>query len=150
MDSTMWFYFLYGGRTWPSLSIMQVKIQGHPLTLTLPADPHKHGQIAAGSQPPCSLYTTLYILQLAGDSNRYVDGSAEDCGNSSALALELPQSCTEPSTCTASSQLRTLSIMSTALNFMVQICNKLSLPQIMTFHLSNAKSFPKAMLLYHL
>ena len=34
---------------------------------------------------------------LAVFSNTYIDGLAQDCGNSSALALELPQSCTKPS-----------------------------------------------------
>ena len=29
----------------------------------------------------------------------YFDGSAQDCSNSSALAMELLQSCTEPSIC---------------------------------------------------
>ena len=29
----------------------------------------------------------------------YIDGLVQDCSNSSALAMELPQSCTKPSIC---------------------------------------------------
>ena len=39
----------------------------------------------------------LYILIMPG-SRLSVDGLAQDCGNSTANALELPQSCTKPST----------------------------------------------------
>ena len=36
-----------------------------------------------------------FCLQLTSDYI-YIDGLGQDCGNSSALAMELPQSCAKP------------------------------------------------------
>ena len=44
-------------------------------------------------QPPI----TLQISNLSRSSQFDMDGLAQDCGNSTALALELPQSCAKPS-----------------------------------------------------
>ena len=43
----------------------------------------------------CTLHPVLHCVSL----DQYIDGLVQDCSNSSALALELLQSCTKPSAC---------------------------------------------------
>ena len=44
------------------------------------------------------LISTIDMSVESKSSRDYLDGLAQDCGNSSALALELMQSCTKPAT----------------------------------------------------
>ena len=44
------------------------------------------------------LTTSMYQIYIDADEKWYFDGSVQDCSISSALAMEILQSCTEPST----------------------------------------------------
>ena len=46
-----------------------------------------------------AVYFTLFKIYKLSDLRAHIDGLVQDCSNSSALAMELLQSCTKPSIC---------------------------------------------------